>query len=66
MPPAVFAPVVGKGHAVMQAAVQQLSAVAHQLNTAVAKRTAMLGDTAGPADATLDAIKRARREAAGD
>src|SRR4051794_24191263 len=66
MPPAVFAPVVGKGHVVMQAAAQQLSAVSTAISKAVAGRTAMLGDTDGPADANREAIRRARREAAGD
>lgn len=66
MPPAVFAPIVGKGHAIMQAAAQQLSMVSDTINRAVAGRTAMMGDGPGPAGASADAIRRMTREQAGD
>lgn len=66
LPAAVFANIAGQGHVIMQAAAQQLGAVSDAINRAVAQRTAMLGDTAGPQGKNVDAIRRARREAAGD
>jgi hypothetical protein len=66
LPPAAFANIAGPAHAVMQAAAQQLSMVTDTINRAVADRTARLGDTSGPGEQSRDAIRRARREQAGD